>query len=178
MNFFRNPARCPDDVASAAGLCNRLVAIALKARHAYSGRKVITNNTGKRGTRSRFLVTNLARPAERVVAFYNQRDTAKQWINEPDPAVVPHLRSQLPSGFSCTRSPITSASSCARWRCPNAGEPWSLTTLREKLIKIGAKVVSDGRYVTFQLAEVTVSRQMFADILSLIVRLRAPFAPA
>jgi len=57
---------------------------------------------------------------------------------------------------------------------PKAAEPWSLTSLREKLIKIGAKVVSHGRYVTFQLAEVAVSRQMFAGILSLIARLRAP----
>jgi hypothetical protein len=54
----------------------------------------------------------------------------------------------------------------------------SLTSLRERLIKIGAKVVSHGRYVTFQLAEVAVLRQMFADILSLIARLRAPPAPA
>ena len=36
----------------------------------------------------------------------------------------------------------------------------SVTSLREKLIKLGAKVVSDGRYVTFQMAEVAVSRQM------------------
>ena len=57
-------------------------------------------------------------------------------------------------------------------------EPWSLTSLREKLIKIGAKVVRHGRYVTFQLAEVAVSRQMFKDILMLIVRLRTPPAPA
>ena len=57
-------------------------------------------------------------------------------------------------------------------------EPWSLTSLREKLIKIGAKVVSHGRYVTFQMAEVAVPRQMFADILSLIARLRSPPAPA
>jgi hypothetical protein len=42
----------------------------------------------------------------------------------------------------------------------------------------GAKVVSHGRYVTFQLAEVAVSRQMFQQILSLIARLRAPPAPA
>jgi hypothetical protein len=61
---------------------------------------------------------------------------------------------------------------------PKAAEPWSLASLREKLIKIGAKVVSHGRFVTFQLAEVTASRQMFADILSLISRLRAPPAPA
>ena len=61
---------------------------------------------------------------------------------------------------------------------PKAAEPWSLTSLREKLIKIGAKVVSHGRYVSFQLAEVAVSRQMFQEILSLIARLRAPPAPA
>jgi hypothetical protein len=42
----------------------------------------------------------------------------------------------------------------------------------------GAKVVGHGRYVTFQMAEVAVSRQMFADILSLIARLRAPPTPA
>jgi hypothetical protein len=50
--------------------------------------------------------------------------------------------------------------------------------MREKLIKIGAKVVSHGRYVTFQMAEMAVSQQMFADILSLIAWLRAPPAPA
>jgi hypothetical protein len=60
---------------------------------------------------------------------------------------------------------------------PKAAEPWSLSSLREKLIKIGAKVVSHGRYVTFQMAEVAVSRQMFADILSLIARLQAQPVP-
>ena len=61
---------------------------------------------------------------------------------------------------------------------PRAAEPWSLTGTREKLIKIGAKVVSHGRYITFQMAEVAVPRQMFAGILFLIARLRAPPAPA
>src|SRR3954463_1456160 len=61
---------------------------------------------------------------------------------------------------------------------PKTAQPWLLTSLREKLIKIGAKVVSHSRYVTFQLAEVAVPRQMFHEILSLIARLRAPPAPA
>ena len=61
---------------------------------------------------------------------------------------------------------------------PKTTDPWSLTSLREKLIKIRTRVVSHERYVTFQPAEVAVSRQMFADILSLIARLRAPPAPA
>src|SRR6478672_6593157 len=61
---------------------------------------------------------------------------------------------------------------------PKTVERWSMTSLREKLIKIGAKVVSHGRYVIFQLAEVAVPRRLFAEILSLIARLRAPTAPA
>jgi hypothetical protein len=28
-----------------------------------------------------FIVTNLSRPAERVVAFYNKRTTAEQWTS-------------------------------------------------------------------------------------------------
>ena len=61
---------------------------------------------------------------------------------------------------------------------PKIVETWSMTSLREKLIKIGAKVVSHGRYVTFQLAEVAVPRRLFAAILSLIARMRAPPTPA
>ena len=56
-------------------------------------------------------------------------------------------------------------------------EHWSLTTLREKLIKIGAKVVCHGRYITFQLAEVAVSRALFDEILRLISGLRPRAAP-
>ena len=61
---------------------------------------------------------------------------------------------------------------------PKAAKPWSLPSLREKLIKIGAKVVSHGRYVVFQMAEVAVPGRMFVGILPLIARLHAPPAPA
>ena len=53
-------------------------------------------------------------------------------------------------------------------------EHWSLTTLREKLIRIGAKMVRHGRYVPFQMAEVAVSGRMFGQILAHVARLRAP----
>ncbi len=55
---------------------------------------------------------------------------------------------------------------------------WSLTSLREKLVKIGAKIVTHARYVTFQLAEVAVTRDPFRKILRLIDELRPPPAPA
>ena len=53
-----------------------------------------------------------------------------------------------------------------------------MTTLREKLVKIGAKVVRHGRYVTFQLAEVAVPKDLFRKILRLIDDLRPRPAPA
>jgi hypothetical protein len=53
----------------------------------------------------------------------------------------------------------------------------SLTTLREKLIGIGAKVAPQGRHVTFQLAEVAIPRRLFAEILPLIDGLRLKPAP-
>jgi hypothetical protein len=68
------------------------------------------------------------------------------------------------------RSPIISAISCARWR--HRSRSRSLTTLKDKLIKIGAKIASYGRYVAFQMAEVAISRNLFAGILRLIAELR------
>ena len=57
-------------------------------------------------------------------------------------------------------------------------EDASRVRLREKLIKIGAKVVRHGRYITFQMAEVTIPRTLFANILRLIDGLRpAPLPP-
>jgi hypothetical protein len=55
---------------------------------------------------------------------------------------------------------------------PEAIKQWSLTSLREKLVKIGAKVVRHGRYVIFQMAEVAVPRELFQEILRLIAELR------
>ncbi len=55
-----------------------------------------------------------------------------------------------------------------RLALPRSVQHWSLTTLREKLIKIGAKVVTHSRYVIFQMAEVAVPRELFARILERI----------
>src|SRR5713101_97458 len=130
-----------------------------------------------------FIVSNLMRPAERIVAFYNHRGTCEQYIKEGKGAfkwtrlscrsfAANAVRLQLHAlAFNLGNLMRTLA-------IPKTAEPWSLTSLREKLIKIGAKVVSHGRYFTFQMAEVAVSRQIFADILMLIAQLRAPPAPA
>jgi hypothetical protein len=57
---------------------------------------------------------------------------------------------------------------------PRSVRHWTLTTLREKLIKIGAKVVRHSRQMVFQMAEVAVPRELFRAILERIGRLRPP----
>jgi hypothetical protein len=130
-----------------------------------------------------FIVTNLARPADRVVAFYNQRGTCEQYIKEGKNAIKWTRLSCRTFAANAVRLQLHAlaynlGNFMRTVAMPGTAQPWSLTSLREKLIKIGAKVVSHGRYVTFQMAEVAVPRQMFAEILSLIAQLRALPAPA
>ena len=130
-----------------------------------------------------FIVTNLARPANRVVAFYNQRGTCEQYIKEGKNAIKWTRLSCRTFAANAVRLQLHAlaynlGNFMRTVAMPGTAQPWSLTSLREKLIKIGAKVVSHGRYVTFQMAEVAVPRQMFAEILSLIAQLRALPAPA
>ena len=124
-----------------------------------------------------FIVTNMSRPAENVVTFYNQRGTAEQWIKEGKGAikwtrlscrtfVANAVRLQLHAlAYNLGNFLRTLAT-------PEPIKDWSLTSLREKVIKIGAKVVSHARMVAFQMAEVTVPRMLFAEILRLISELR------
>jgi hypothetical protein len=130
-----------------------------------------------------FIVTNLARSAKGVVAFYNQRGTCEQYIKEGKNAIKWTRLSCRTFAANAVRLQLHAlaynlGNFMRTLAMPKTMERWSMTSLREKLVKIGAKVVRHGRYVTFQLAEVAVSRQMFAEILSLIARLRAPPAPA
>jgi Transposase DDE domain group 1 len=55
---------------------------------------------------------------------------------------------------------------------PDEVERWSLTSLRERVVKIGAKVIAHARYTVFQMAEVAVPRELFRRILNLIDDLR------
>ena len=117
-----------------------------------------------------------------VVAFYNRRGTAEQWIKEGKHAIKwtrlscqkfrnNQVRLQL-------HAPAYNLANFMRTLAlPRAIAHWSLTTLREMLVKIGAKMFRHGRYFAFQMAEVAVSRRMFGQILARIARLRAPPVP-
>jgi len=129
-----------------------------------------------------FILTNLRWKSSNVVRFYNKRGTAEQWIKEGKYAlkwtrlschdfVDNQVRLQL---FALA---YNLGNFLRRLALPKSVMKWSLRTLREKLIKIGAKVVRHSRYVVFQMAEVVVSRTLFRQILERISRLRASPGP-
>ncbi|NQT17983.1 MAG: IS1380 family transposase [Planctomycetes bacterium] len=126
-----------------------------------------------------FIVTNLTKRPKNVVKFYNGRGTAEQWIKEGKNAVKWTKLSCRTFKDNQTRLQIFAlaynlANFLRRLALPKPVRHWSLTTLREKLVKIGAKVTRHSKYVTFQLAEVAVTRNLFATILDRIARLPIP----
>jgi hypothetical protein len=130
-----------------------------------------------------FIVTNMSRPAERVVAFYNKRGTCEQWIKEGKGAINWTRLSCRTFAANAVRlhlhAPAYNLGNFLRTLAtPEPIKEWSMTSLKEKLIKTGAKVVSHGRYVAFQMAEVAIPRQMFQEILRLIAELRPQPPPA
>ena len=126
-----------------------------------------------------FIVTNLNKHSKNVMKFYNGRGTAEQWIKEGKNAVKWTKLSCRTFKDNQTRLQLFAlaynlANFLRRLALPRDVKHWSLTTLREKLIKIGAKVTRHSKYVTFQLAEVAVTRRLFAAILDRIAQLAIP----
>jgi len=130
-----------------------------------------------------FLVTNLPWEPEQVFAFYNQRGTAEQWIKEGKGAIRWTRLSCRSFAANAVRLQLHAlaynlGNFLRTLATPEPIRDWSMTTLREKLIKIGAKVVSHARYVAFQMAEVAIPGSLFAEILRLIAKLRPEPDPA
>jgi len=126
-----------------------------------------------------FIITNLTRSAKQVVRFYNQRGTAEQWSKEGKNAVNWTRLSCHDFADNQVRLQLfvlayNLGNFLRQAVLPRAVRHWTLTTLKEKLIKIGAKVVRHARQVIFPMAEVAISRELFRVILERIERLRLP----
>jgi hypothetical protein len=129
-----------------------------------------------------FIVTNLTRPNHRVVTFYNGRGTAEQWIKEGKNAIRWTRLSCRAFKHNAVRLQLHAlaynlANFMRALALPEQVEHWSLTTLREKFVKIGARIVRHGRYVVFQLSEIAVPRGLFDEILRRIDQLRSQPPP-
>jgi hypothetical protein len=138
---------------------------------------IVEWHNGELFPRVGFIVTNMTGHAKSIVSFYNKRGTSEQWIKEGknavkwtklscknfrDNQVRPQLSALAYNMGNFLRTLVL----------PRSVKHWTLTTMREKLIKIGAKIVTTARYVYFQMAEVAVPRELFAMILARINGLR------
>jgi len=124
----------------------------------------------------------MTRPPERVTLFYNHRGTAEQYIKEGNNAVVWTRLSCRRFAANAVRLQLHAlahnlADFLRTLTLPEAVSHWSMTTLRDRLVKTGAKIVRHGRSITLQMAEVMVSRGVFQQILDAIAALR-PLPPA
>ena len=116
------------------------------------------------------------------MAFYNQRGTAEQWIKEGKSAVIWTRLSCHRFAANVVRLQLHAlaynlANFLRTLALPEDVKHWSLTTLRNRLVTIGARIVRHGRSVIFQMAEVTLPRALFRTILGAIAALR-PLPPA
>jgi len=129
-----------------------------------------------------FVVTNLPMEPDWIIRFYNQRGTAEQYIKEGKHAINWTRLSCKGMAQNEVRLQLHALAYnlgvfLQGTNLPEEMANWSLTSLQTRLIKIGARVVRHARAITFQLAEVSVSGNLFNRILAAIQRLRAPPAP-
>ena len=130
-----------------------------------------------------FIVTNLTPPApsgsspSTISAARPSNGSRRARTRSSGPGCRAERWRPTPCGSSFMPWPTTWPTSCAPWPCRRRWTTWSLTTLREKVVKIGAKVIAHARYTVFQMAEVAVPRDLFRRILNMIADLR-PREPA
>jgi hypothetical protein len=176
----RGPGRPPHHVV------RRFTSFHYRAKSWSKARRVVAKvefHPGELFPRIGFIVTNRSLPNEQVFAFYNDRGTAEQHIKEGKHALRWTRLSCMRFAANAVRLQLHAlaynlANFLRTLAMPKSTERWSLTSLRERLIKTGARLVQHGRYALFQMAEAAVSRAVFLGILGLINGLRGPPALA
>ena len=129
----------------------------------------VEHHHGELFPRVGFIVTNLTLPSRAVVRFYNKRGTAEQWIKEGKQAVKM-------TRLSCHRFrsnevrlwlSVIAYNLGNLWRrlvLPQRIGNWSLTSLQQRLVKTGGRLVKHARYYWLLLAESHLTRRLFASM--------------
>ena len=138
----------------------------------------VEHHPGELFPRVGFIVTNLTLPSRAVVRFYNKRGTAEQWIKEGKQAVRMTRLSchKFRSNEVRVWLTIIAYNLGNLWRrlLPQRIEKWSLTSLQQRLVKTGGKLVKHARYYWLLLAEGHLSRRLFVAMLRQIGALSLP----
>ncbi len=125
-----------------------------------------------------FIVTNLG-PSSRVVRFYNKRGTAEQWIKEGKLAVA--MTRLCGHRFRANEVrlwlSVIAYNLGNLWRrlaLPMRIGKWSLTSLQQRLVKTGGRLIKHARYYWLLLAESHLTRRLFGGMLRKIATLPSP----
>lgn len=126
-----------------------------------------------------FVVTSLPMQADWIIQFHNQRGTAQQHIKEGKHAINwmrLSCKSKEQNEVRLQLHPLAYNLGVflQGTDMPEEMADWSLTSLQSRLIKTGARVVRHARAITFQLAEVAVTGDLFNRILAAVNHLRSP----
>ncbi len=139
----------------------------------------VEHHQGELFPRVGFIVTNLTLPSRAVVRFYNKRGTAEQWIKEGKQAVkITRLSChRFRSNDVRLRLTLIAYNLGNLWRrlvLPQRIGNWSLTSLQQRLVKTGGRLIKHARYYWLLLAESHLTRRLFASMLSRIDGLSLP----
>jgi hypothetical protein len=139
----------------------------------------VEHHHGELFPRVGFIVANLTLPSRAVVRFYNKRGTAEQWIKEGKRAVKMTRLSGHRSRSNEVRLwlSIMAYNLGNLWRrlvLPQRIGNWPLTSLQQRLVKAGGRLIKLARYYWLLLAESHLTRRLFASMLGRIDGLPLP----
>jgi hypothetical protein len=139
----------------------------------------VEHHQGELFPRVGFIVTNLSSPRRAVVRFYNKRGTAEQWIKEGKQAVKMMRLSchRFRANEVRLQLSVIAYNLGNLWRrlvMPKKIDHWSLTTLQQRLVKTGARLVKHARYYWLLSAESHLTRRLFGSMVRRMTALPVP----
>ena len=136
----------------------------------------IALHAGELFPRVGFIVTNMTLPKKQVVRFYNGRGRAEQYIKEGKYAInwtrlSCHEFRDNEVRLQLSVMAYNLGTLYKTMVLPPKIKHWSLVTLQQKMIKVGARVVQHARRIIFQLAEIAVPRDLWRTMLERVEEL-------
>jgi Transposase DDE domain group 1 len=139
----------------------------------------VEHHQGELFPRVGFIITRVSLPSRAVVRFYNTRATAEPWIKEGKQAVKMTQLSchRFRSNEVRLRLSVIAHNLGNLWRrlvLPERIDHWSLTSVQQRLVKTGGRLVKHARYYWLVLAEGHLTRRLFGAMAQRIAALPVP----
>ncbi len=139
----------------------------------------VEHHAGELFPRVGFIITSLSLPSRAVVRFYNKRGTAEQWVKEGKQAAhwTRLSRHRFRANEVRLQLSVLAYNLGNLWRrlaLAQRIKNWSLTSLQQRLVKTGGRLIKHARYYWFLLADGHLHRRLFGQMLRRIWALPVP----